>query len=329
MKNNCNIGIKGTGSYIPEKVMTNLDLEKIVDTSDEWITARTGIKERRIAEGENTSDLAAKAGTRAIESAGLKPEDIDMVIVATMSPDQPTPATACSVQEKMGLRKVPAFDISAACSGFVFGLSAAYSFVASGICENVLLIGAEKMSSILDWTDRGTCVIFGDGAGAAVIGKTDSRGIMSFVMGSDGSGAGKLIVPAGGSVMPFDDEALGNGGQYMKMNGSDIFKFAVRKLPELADEALKKAGMTSEELDFMIPHQANIRIIDAANKKLKLDKEKILINLDRYGNMSAASIPAALDEGVKSGKIKKGDRLLLIGFGGGLTWGACVMESGI
>lgn len=329
MKINNNIGIKGTGSYLPPNIVTNFDLEKKVDTSDEWIKSRTGIEERRIAIKETTSDMATEAAKKAIKSAGLEVEDIDMIIVATMSPDQPTPATACSVQKNLGCRNIPSFDISAACSGFIYGISIAYSFVSSGIFKNILLIGAEKMSSILDWEDRSTCVLFGDGAGAAVIGKTNTRGVMSILLGSDGSGVDKLIVPAGGSIVPITEENIKEKGQFMKMSGSDIFKFAVRKLPEIAEEAVKDSGLEYSDIDFMIPHQANIRIIEAANKKLNLNKDKIIVNLNKYGNMSAASIPVALDEGIRTSKIKKGDKLLLIGFGGGLTWGATVIEASI
>ncbi|MDO5707695.1 MAG: beta-ketoacyl-ACP synthase III [Andreesenia angusta] len=329
MKTNNNIGIIGTGSYLPKKIMTNYDLEKIVDTSDEWIYTRTGIKERRIAEGESTSDLAFKAGLKAIESAGIDRDEIDMIIVATMSPDQPTPATACLVQKKLGCRQIPSFDISAACSGFIYGLSMAYAYISSGLCKKILLIGAEKMSSIIDWEDRSTCVLFGDGAGAVVVGEVDNEGILGFSLGSDGSGAEKLIVPSGGSVLPITKERLEKRENYIKMNGSDIFKFAVKKLPEIANNILKELDMRTEELDYMIPHQANIRIIDSANKKLKLGKEKILVNLNKYGNMSAASIPVALDESIDSKKIKKNDTILLIGFGGGLTWGTSVLKSSI
>ncbi len=328
MNREYNAGIIGLGSYLPEKIMDNFDLEKIVDTSDEWITARTGIKERRIAsEDESTSDLAVKAALKAIDSAGITKEDIDVIIVATMSPDQPTPATACGVQAKLGVKNIPSFDISAACSGFIYGLSIAYGYINSGLYKNVLLIGAEKMSSIIDWTDRGTCVLFGDGAGAAVIGRVEAdTGLIGFELGSDGTGGDKLIVEAGGSVRPTSDETLKAGDQYVKMSGSDIFKFAVRKIPELADTMLKRYDLQSEDLGLMVPHQANIRIIDAANKKLNLGSDKIMVNLDKYGNVSAASIPIALDEAYRDGRLKRNDKVLMLGFGGGLTWGASLMS---
>lgn len=328
MNREYNSGIIGLGSYLPERIMDNFDLEKIVDTSDEWITARTGIKERRIAsENESTSDLAVKAAEKAIESAGITKDDIDVIIVATMSPDQPTPATACAVQAKLGVKNIPSFDISAACSGFIYGLSIAHGYIISGLYKNVLLIGAEKMSGVIDWTDRGTCVLFGDGAGAAVISRVEpDTGVMGFELGSDGTGGDKLIIEAGGTVKPTTKETLESGGQFVKMSGSDIFKFAVRKIPELAEIMLNRYDLKSEDLGLMVPHQANIRIIDAANKRLNLGSEKIMVNLDKYGNISAASIPIALDEAYREGRLEKNDKVLMLGFGGGLTWGASLIS---
>lgn len=328
MSKGFNAGIIGTGSYVPEKVITNFDMEKIVETSDEWIQTRTGIKERRVvAEGQFTSDMAAEAAKRAIEDAKLDKEDIDVIVLATMSPDYPTPATACVVQAKLGCDEIPAFDVSAACSGFIYGLSIAYGFVNSGLYKNVLVIGAEAMSRVLDWTDRSTCVLFGDGAGAAVVSRVDEgSGIKGFELGSKGEGARHLIIPAGGSVKPSTQETVASGEEFIKMEGSDVFKFAVRKMPEISEKLVGDLGMSMDEIDLMVPHQANMRIIDAASKKINIDKEKIIINLDRYGNMSAASIAVALDEAAKSGRLKKGDKALLVGFGGGLTWGACVLE---
>ena len=329
MNKNYNAGIIGVGSYLPERIMTNYDLEKIVDTSDEWISTRTGIKERRIAkENESTSDLAVKAAEKAIENANLDKKDIDAVIVATMSPDQPTPSTACMVQYKLGLSKnIPSFDISAACSGFIYGLSVAYAYINSGLYKNILLIGAEKMSSVIDWTDRSTCVLFGDGAGATVVGRVEKDlGMLGFELGSDGKHADKLIVNAGGSVLPVSEETIDDRQQYVKMSGSDIFKFAVRKIPELAKVMMDRYDLSKEDLKLMIPHQANIRIIDAANKKLDFPKEKVMVNLDKYGNVSAASIPIAIDEAYREGKLSKNDKLLIIGFGGGLTWGASIIK---
>lgn len=322
-----NAGILGIGSYVPQKKITNFDMEKIVDTSDEWITTRTGIKERRVATTEVTSDLALEASKKALIDANLKPEDIDMIILATMSPDLPTPATACILQEKLGCGNIPSFDISAACSGFIYGLSVASALINSNMYKNILLVGAEAMSKIVDWKDRSTCILFGDGAGAAVIGRVPKdRGMLAIELGSDGSGAKHLLIPAGGVANPHTEDTLSLRENYIKMDGSEVFKFAVRKLDEVSKSVMGKLNYTIEDIDLLVPHQANIRIIDSAIKKLKIDKDKVVINLDKYGNMSAASIPVALDEAVKTGRIKDGDKLLLVGFGGGLTWGATIIS---
>lgn len=326
--NGFNAGIIGIGSYVPEKKITNLDMEKIVETSDEWITTRTGIKERRVvSEGEHTSDLALEASKRALRDANMKPEDVDLIIVATMSPDLPTPATACILQDKLGCHNVPAFDISAACSGFIYGLSVAMGYINSGLYENVLLVGAEAMSRIVDWTDRSTCILFGDGAGAAVIGRVpEDRGILGFDMGSDGSGAKYLLIPSGGVSNPSTEKTIASRENYIRMDGSEVFKFAVRRMDQVSKSVMEKLDLEIEDIDLLVPHQANIRIIDSAVKKLKIDRDKVVINLDRYGNMSAASIPVALDEAVKSGRVSDGDKILIVGFGGGLTWGASVIS---
>ncbi|AFS78643.1 3-oxoacyl-[acyl-carrier-protein] synthase III [Gottschalkia acidurici 9a] len=322
------IGIVGTGSFLPEKILSNFDLEKIVDTSDEWITTRTGIKERRILEKDKaSSDMAVEASKKALEQSNLTPLDIDLIIVATMTPDMTTPSTACIVQEKLGCRNAAAFDLSAACSGFIYGLSVAYSFVKSGVYKRILLIGTESMSRILDWEDRSTCILFGDGAGAVVIGEVpEGKGILQTELGSDGSGAEHLLVPAGGSKCPITKEVLDERLQYLKMEGSEVFKFAVRKIEEVSKSVLEKSELRSEDINYLIPHQANTRIIDSAIKKLKISSEKVYVNLSRYGNMSAASIPVALDEAVREGKINDGDNILLVGFGGGLTWGASTLK---
>lgn len=322
------IGIIGTGSFLPDKILKNCDLEKIVDTSDEWITARTGIRERRIIdEGEATSDLAIEASKKALEDAKLDPEDVDLIIVATMTGDMITPSTACIVQDRLGCKNAAAFDLSAACSGFVYGISMAYGLISSGVYKNVLLIGAEAMSRILDWEDRGTCILFGDGAGAAVISEVPKgRGILGMELGSDGSGKDHLLIPAGGSRCPQSKETLENREQYLKMEGSEVFKFAVRKIDETCKSLLEKTNLKSSDIDLFIPHQANTRIINSAAKKLKIPKEKTFINLDKYGNMSAASIPVALDEALKQGRIEDGDNILLVGFGGGLTWGSSIIK---
>lgn len=322
------VGILGTGSYLPERVMTNADLEKMVDTSDEWIVSRTGIRERRIAApDEASSDLAVKAAEKALQHAGISADDIDLIIVATVTPDMSFPATACLVQDRLGASKAATFDLSAACTGFLYGVATAAQFITTGVYNYALVIGVECLSRILDWTDRNTCVLFGDGAGAAVLGPVgDGYGFLSYELGGDGSGGDLLKLPAGGSRLPASEETLRQRLHTVSMSGREVFKFAVRVIGTSTEEALKKAGMSKEDIDFLIPHQANIRIIDSAIKRFGLTEDKVVINLDRYGNMSSASIPVALDEAVKQGRIKKGDTLVLCGFGGGLTWGAAVLK---
>ena len=324
---NIKAGIIGTGSYVPEGSYDNFYFEKIMDTSDEWIRTRTGISERRIAsEKQATSDLAYEAAKRALADAEISAEDVELIILATASPDKPIPSTACIVQDKLGASNAAAFDISAACSGFIYALDIARRFVENGTHKNVLIIGAETLSRIVDYTDRTTAVLFGDGAGAAVISQTEENGIMSAHIGADGSGGDYLQIPAGGSRLPASDDTVANNMHKVKMAGSDVFKFAVRKMADASKEAIKKAGLELEDIDFLVPHQANIRIIEASAKRLKIDMDKVYVNLDRYGNMSAASVPVALDEAVKEGKIKKGDKVVLVGFGGGLTWASSVLE---
>ncbi|WP_018249680.1 beta-ketoacyl-ACP synthase III [Orenia marismortui] len=320
--------IAGVGSFAPENTLTNYDLEEMVDTSDEWITTRTGIKERRVAkEDVTTSDLAYEASKRALKHAGLKAEDLDLILVATATPDHIAfPSTACILQDKLGVKGIPAFDLAAACSGFVYGISVATQYIETGAYDNILVVGAETLSKIINWEDRGTCVLFGDGAGAAVLSPTQSGGILSNTIGADGSQNDVLIVRGGGSKQPFSQQIIDEGLHYVEMEGSPVFKFAVRILGKAAKEALKLAGLERDDIDYLIPHQANIRIVDAAAKRLKLNKDQIYVNLDKYGNTSAASIPLALDEAVRSGKITSGDIVVLVGFGAGLTWGASVIE---
>ena len=322
------VGILGTGSYLPEKVLTNADLEKMVDTNDEWIVSRTGIRERRIAApDEASSDLSVKAAKKALEKAGISAEEIDMIIVTTVTPDMNFPATACLVQDQLGAKKAATFDLSAACTGFIYGISAGAQFIATGVYKYVLVIGVECLSRILDWTDRNTCVLFGDGAGAAVLGPVEEGyGFMSFELGGDGSGGNLLNLPAGGSRLPASEKTVRERLHYVNMSGREVFKFAVRVMGNATEEALAKAGLSKEDIDFLVPHQANIRIIDSAVKRLGLTEDKVVVNLDRYGNMSSASIPVALDEAVQRGQIKKGDTMVLCGFGGGLTWGATVLK---
>ena len=320
--------IIGLGSYVPEKVLTNYDLEKMVDTSHEWILDRTGISERRIAsEEEATSDLAYLASQVAIQDAGIKPEDLDFIIVATVTPDMLFPSSACFVQQKLGVQGIFAFDISAACSGFIYALSVADQYIKSGIYRTGLVVGADAFSKVVDWTDRNTCILFGDGAGAAVL-QADSgdSGIISTHLYSDGALWDLLYVPGGGSRNPTSEAMLGNRLQYIKMRGNETFKVAVNTLSEVIKEALKCNGLTPDDIKLFIPHQANLRIIQAISKKLNIPMERFKINLDSYGNTSAASVPIALYETIREGKIEKGDYILLAAFGAGLTWGAALIK---
>ena len=321
-------GIVGTGVYLPERILTNSDLEKIVDTNDEWIRTRTGISERRIAnEDTATSDMASEAARMALKNAGVEPKDIDLILVATVTPDMSFPATACLVQERLGAGKPPALDISAGCSGFVYGLGIASQFIKTGMYKNVLVVGAETLSRIINWKDRGTCVLFGDAAGAAVLQPVEKGyGILSVELGADGSGGDLLKLDIGGSRNPVTVENCQNEGRFIYMAGSNVMKFAVKIMAEAALTALNKAGLDKKDVDCLIPHQANIRIIEAAAKRLDLPMDKVFINVHKYGNTSAASIPVALHEALTEGRIKKGDHVVLVGFGAGLTWGASVIR---
>ena len=321
--------IQGIGSYVPEKIVTNFDLEKIVDTSDEWIFTRSGIKERRFAaEGETTSDMATKAAERAIADAGLTPQDIDLIIVGTITPDMPFPSTACLVQKKLGLTNIPCFDMEAACSGFIYLLDVGRSMVGSGNYRHVLIIGAEKMSSILDWEDRTTCVLFGDGAGAAVLSATteSQAGVVDCLLGADGNNADLLCVPGGGSLTPPSAETISARQHYLKMNGKEIFKHAVRVMETSAIEILKKNNISPDEIAWVIPHQANMRIIENISNRVGIGLERFGNNLQKYGNTSAASIPIALDEVYRAGKLQSGDQILLVAFGAGLTWASSILK---
>jgi len=321
------VGIIGTGKYVPERILSNKELEAMVETNDEWIVTRTGIKERRLASAEEaTSDLALHASRDAIAAAGLTAEDIDLIIVATITPDMFFPSTACLLQDKLGAKKAAAFDLSAACSGFIYGLATGSSMIASGMYKHVLVVGAETLSRITDYTDRNTCILFGDGAGAVVLGPVEEgRGFQSFVLGADGSGGDLLKVNGGGSRVPASEESIQSKQHFIHMAGNDVFKFAVRIMGSVAEEALQKAGLVKEDIDLLIPHQANIRIIQSALNRLSLSEDKAMINLDKYGNMSSASIPVALAEAVEQGRVSEGEHLVLVGFGGGLTWGASVL----
>ncbi|NLI92299.1 MAG: ketoacyl-ACP synthase III [Peptococcaceae bacterium] len=319
-----NVEIVGTGSFVPENRVSNEDISKFVDTSDEWISERTGIKERRISTKENTADLAAMAARSALDDAGISPEELDLIIVATVTPEHFTPSTACLVQAKLGAYKATCFDISAACSGFIFGLTIAEQFIKTGLFKTALVIGAEVLSKIVDWNDRSTCVIFADGAGAAVL-KRGVQGIISEVTGSDGNGAESIAchaVPLKNKFCDFSKDKA----NYLSMNGREIFKFAVKIIPECIEKVLEDSGYSIDQVKHIIPHQANIRILDAAAKKLQINKERFYVNIQRYGNTSGASIALALDEMSKGGLLRNGDLIILVGFGAGLTYGAMMLK---
>lgn len=320
-------GILGTGYYLPDKIVTNFDLEKIVDTSDEWIRTRTGIEQRRkAAENEYTSDMGVNAAKKAIENAGLKTGEIDLVITATITGDYPWPSTATVIANKLGLKDIPAFDISAACSGFIYGIKLSDSLIKSGDYKNILLVASEKLSAVTDYTDRNTCVLLGDGAGAVVIGQTQDAGILSSVLHSDGSKLELLCQPGGGCVNPATEETVKKRLHFLKMNGVEIFKLAIEKMPEVLEKALKLANITPEQVDFVIFHQANIRIINSIAKRFNWPEEKNIINIQKYGNTSAATIPIALAEAIEQGRIKKGNVVALSAFGAGLTWAGAVLK---
>jgi len=326
--------ILGTGHHLPSIVRTNHDLEKMVETSDAWIVERTGIRERRIAPaGIVTSDMATEAARQALTAAELKPTDLDLIIVGTVTPDMPMPATSVFVQQKLGAGSCPAFDLSAACAGFVFGLSIADQFIRSGTMKHVLVIGVELLSRVVDWTDRTTCVLFGDGAGAVVLGPTNGatargkpRGILSTKIQSDGALASSLMIPGGGSAAPQSMNVIEQKAHKVHMKGQDIFKVAVKNLHAASKEALDAAGLSAEEVDWICPHQANLRIIDFAATRLGVPMEKVLVNIDRVGNTSSASIPILLDESIRSGKVRPGDTVVMCALGAGISWGGAVVR---
>lgn len=320
-----NVEIIGTGSYAPSNIMKNSDLENIVNTSDEWISSRTGIKERRISVGENTSDLSIKASLKAIEDANISPEDIDLIIVATISPDNYLPSTACIVQGAIKACNATCFDISAACTGFIYGLSIAATFIKTGEAKVALVVGAEVLSKMVNWKDRNTCVLFGDGAGAAILRASEQEGIMSISTYSEGD-KGEYLKSVG---VPLNNPYVKDekySDSYVSMNGKEIFKFALRVLPQSINDVLKKASHSLEDIKYIVPHQANLRIIEAVAKKLNISEDKFYTNLKSFGNTSGASIPLALDEMARKGLIKRGDKIILSGFGGGLTYGATILK---
>ncbi|MCI1857188.1 MAG: ketoacyl-ACP synthase III [Sporolactobacillus sp.] len=307
-------GILGMGKYVPERVLTNFDLEKMMDTSDEWIRTRTGIRQRRIADdATDTSDMAYAAAKQAIHHAGLTANDIDLILVATVTPDQPFPSVACMLQDRLGARRIPAMDISAACSGFIYGAVTAKQFIESGTYRHVLVVGVEKLSKITNWDDRSTAVLFGDAAAAAVFGQVSpGRGILSFDIGADGSGGKNLY----------------QEGRFLKMNGREVFKFAVRQMGQSAVDVVEKAGLKKEDIDYLIPHQANIRIMEASRERLDIPEEKMIQTIQKYGNTSSSSIPLALADALEQGEIKDDNIIVMVGFGGGLTWGALTLRWG-
>jgi len=323
-----NVRIVATGAYVPERVLTNEELTRTVDTTDEWIYTRTGIRERRIAaSNQATSDMAAEAARRALAESGIEPGDVEQIIVATCTPDMLFPSTACYVQRAIGATRASCMDLSAACSGFLYAMETARQFIVSGSVRTSLVIGAEKMSGVVDWSDRSTCVLFGDGAGAAILQPTDTgRGIMSTIMGSDGSLSDLLTIPGGGSRHPLTGEMLDQRLQYVKMAGREVFKHAVTHMAEAAEQALEQCGVTIDDVACIIPHQANARIIQAIGQRIGAPIEKIFVNVDRYGNTSAASIIIALDEAAKCGRIQRGDLVLMVVFGAGFTWAASLIE---
>ncbi|MBN1403419.1 MAG: ketoacyl-ACP synthase III [Opitutales bacterium] len=321
--------IKGLGSYTPERVLTNEDLSHMVDTSDEWIRTRTGIRERHIAApDEATSDMGAKAAKAALKDANMSAEEIDLIIVATITPDMPFPSTACFVQNKLGVKNIPAFDITAACSGFLYALEVASGMLRSGAYKNILVIGAEKLSAITNWEDRTTCVLFGDGAGAAILGRCDEPGcgILGGTLGADGQDYSILYLPAGGSAKPASHATVDAGEHFLQMQGNSVFKIAVRAMEQSANSILERHGVTPDQIAWVIPHQANNRIIEAISQRLGIGMDRFWVNLDSYGNTSSASIPLALDEAYKAGKIKKDDYLLFVSFGAGLTWASTLIK---
>ncbi len=317
--------IAGTGSYLPEKILTNADLTQFVDTSDEWITARTGIRQRHVAaEGETTSDLAYHASVRALEAAGVSAKDIDLIVLGTTTPDLIFPSTACLLQHRLGANDCPAFDVNAACSGFIYALTVADKFIRSGAAKTVLVVGAETLTRMLDWSDRGTCVVFGDGAGAVVLKADSEAGILSTHLHADGGKKDLLWNPVGVSVGFKPEEP--NAGVKVLMTGNEVFKYAVKALDAVVEETLEANGLDRHDIDWLIPHQANLRIIEATAKRLDMPMERVIVTIDKHGNTSSGSVPLALDEAVRSGKVQRGQLLLMEAFGGGFTWGSALVR---
>ena len=321
------VKILSTGYYLPEKILTKKKKKKMVDTSDEWITTRTGIKERRIAaDGEAVSDMAVAAASQAMSRGGVSKESIDLIITATFTPDYPLPSASCLIGKKLGIKDIQMFDLSAACTGFIYALSVAQSMIKAGISKTALVIGAEKLTAFTDWTDRGSCILFSDGAGAAILTESDEDSFLSFELGADGAFKDLLYIPAGGSLNPPTEETVKNRQHFIKMEGNKTFKVAVSRMNSTAKKALEKAGIKADDMKLLIPHQANIRIIEALARALRFPMEKVFVNIDKVGNCSAATIPVALSQAEQSGIIKRGDLIELVAFGGGFTWGAAVIR---
>jgi 3-oxoacyl-[acyl-carrier-protein] synthase-3 len=325
--NGYRVSITGIGANVPERVMTNKELSKLVDTSDEWIVVRTGIRERRIArEDEALSDLALPAAREALAGAGVRGEELDLLIVATVTPDMAFPATAALLADQLGSSEAAAYDLSAGCTGFMYGIAQAYGMLAGGICRRALVVGGDVLSKIVDWSDRTTCIVFGDGAGAVVMERVERGGFLGFELGADGSGGMQLYLPAGGSRAPTTSETVARNGHFVHMNGREVFKFATRVLVSSAEKLLDQLGLTVDDIDLYVPHQANIRIIKHAVERLGIPEQKVVVNVDRYGNTSSGSIPLALADAVRERRLDKGDMVLMTGMGAGLTWGSGVME---
>ena len=325
--NGYRVSITGIGANVPERVMTNEELSKLVDTTDEWIVVRTGIHERRIArEDEALSDMALPAARAALAHAGVDPADIDLLIVATVTPDMAFPATAAILADELGARDAAAYDLSAGCTGFIYGIAQAYGMLAGGVCRRALVVGGDVLSKIVDWSDRATCIVFGDGAGAVVMERVEQGGFLGFELGADGSGGMQLYLPAGGSRTPTSAETVACQGHFVHMNGREVFKFATRVLVSSAEKLLDQLGLTVDDIDLYVPHQANIRIIKHAVERLGIPEEKVVVNVDRYGNTSSGSIPLALADAVRDRRVNKGDIVLMTGMGAGLTWGSGVLE---
>ncbi len=326
-QNGARVSITGLGWHVPERVLTNQELEGMLDTSDEWIVERTGIRERRIAAPEEAlSDLAMPAAEKALDAAATRPEDVDLLIVATVTPDMLFPSTAAILADRLGAKDAAAYDLSAGCTGFMYAIAQAHGMVAAGLAKKALVVGGDTLSKIMDWSDRSTCILFGDGAGAVVMERVGEGGFLAFELGADGSGGVHLLQPAGGSRLPASPETVSNGGHYAHMNGREVFKFATRVLVSSAEAVLAECGSKVEDVDVYVPHQANVRIIDHATKKLGIDPERVVINVDRYGNTSSGSIPLALADAQTDGRLREGKLVLMTGMGAGLTWGSGLLE---